>query len=98
MNVLRDAANILDISEYDVLYQAYQHWYGKTAPGTQLNRAFSDYLKTQQAPHWARHYALHIITNFEAETHAQCKSFGLLGLLLWRFKPSSVDCSVFLVA
>jgi hypothetical protein len=98
MNVLRDAANILDISEYDVLYQAYQHWYGKPAPGTQLNRAFSDYLKTQQPPHWARHYALHIITNYEAEMHAKCKCFGLLWLLMWHFKSRPVDSRVFLVA
>ena len=86
MSVLRDAANILDISEYDVLHQAYQHWYGKPAQCAQINRAFSDYLKTQQPPHWARHYALHIITRYEAEMPAKCRRLGLLWLLLWRFK------------
>ena len=86
MTVLRDAANILDISEYDLLHQAYQHWYGKPASCTQINRAFSDYLKTQQLPHWARHYALHVITTYEAELHAKCKCLGLLWLLMWGFK------------
>lgn len=98
MTVLREAANILDTSEYDVLYQAYQHWYGKSAPGEQLNRAFSDYLHTQEPPHWARHYALHIITSYEAELHTTCKYSGLLWLMLWRFKSRPVPRSDFFVA
>lgn len=98
MTVLRDAANILDTSEYDVLNQAYRHWYGKTAPCAQINRAFSAYLKTQQPPHWARHYALHIITRYEAERHAKFKHLGLLWLLMWRFKSRPTDSGIVLIA
>lgn len=97
MTVLREAANILDISEYDVLLQAYQHWYGKHAPYDQLNRAFSSYLKTQQPPHWARHYALGVIANFETEMGAKYKSFSLFWQVAWRAKarPGNTDPVLF---
>ena len=65
MTILRDAANILDTSEYDVFFQAYTHWYGETAPTDVINRAFSDYIKHQQTPHWARHYALDVIAGVQ---------------------------------
>lgn len=97
MNVLRDAANILDISEYDVLNHAYEHWYGKTASAELINRAFSDYLKTQQSPYWARHYALNIINRFDAEMNAKCKCFSLLLLLLWGFKTRPANRCPFLL-
>ena len=77
MTILRDAANILDTSEYDVFFQAYTHWYGKAAPTDVINRAFSAYLKYQQTPHWARHYALEVIARFETEIASTCKCFGL---------------------
>jgi hypothetical protein len=97
MTVLRDAAKILDISEYDVLYHAYEHWYGKNAPTELINRAFFNYLKTQQPPHWARHYALDIIARFESEMNAKCKCFGLLLLLLWGFKSRLANSSPILI-
>ncbi len=97
MTVLRDAANILDISEYDVLLQAYQHWYGINAPHDQLNHAFSNYLKTQQTPHWARHYALAVITKFEIEMETKCKRFSLFWqvALSAKSKPSKNDPVLF---
>ena len=97
MTVLREAANILDISEYDVLNNAYEHWYGKNASIELINRAFSDYLKTQQPPHWARHYALDIIARFESEMNAKCKCFGLLLLLFWGFKSRPDHSNTFLI-
>lgn len=89
MTVLREAANILDISEYDALYHAYEHWYGKNAPTELINRAFSDYLKTQQPPHWARHYALNVIAGFDAEMKAKINIFQHFRLLLWVYKQQS---------
>ncbi len=78
MTILRDAANILDTSEYEVFFQAYTHWYGHSAPTDLINRAFSDYLKHQQTPHWARHYALDVIARFETEIGGKSQCFGLL--------------------
>jgi hypothetical protein len=67
MEVLTTAANILDISEYEVLGRAYAHWHGTKAPAPVLQSTFSTYLRTQELPHWAKHYAIQIIQAFEAE-------------------------------
>lgn len=67
MEVLTRAANILDISEFEVINQAYTHWHGDTAPKRLIQSTFSTYLKTQELPHWAKHYAVHIVQSFEAE-------------------------------
>lgn len=83
MTVLRTAANILDTSEFDVLSHAYEHWYGESASTEMLNQAFSNYLKTQELPHWARHYALGVITRFEAEMRVKWKRYSLFWQLAW---------------
>ena len=44
MEVLTRAANILDISEYEVLSRAYAHWHGRDAPNRVLKLTFSTYL------------------------------------------------------
>lgn len=93
MTVLRTAANILDTSEFDVLYHAYEHWYGESAPIEMLNQAFSKYLNTQELPHWARHYALGVIARFETEMGAKCKCFGLFWQLVWGSKSRLADNS-----
>ena len=89
MTVLRKAANILDISEFDVLQHAYQHWYGETAPVELLDRAFSNYLTKQELPHWGRHYALDVIAGFETEIAAQCECLSLYWQLAWGPKKTS---------
>lgn len=67
MEVLTKAANILDVSEFEVLRRAYAHWYGNDAPGEILKNTFAKYLRSQELPHWAKHYAMKIIQTFEAE-------------------------------
>ena len=88
--MLTKAANILDISEYEVLNRAYAHWHGSDAPKRELQSAFSNYLKTQELPHWAKHYALHIIQSFEAEIQKEGQLLKMFCVLfissLFRFK------------
>jgi hypothetical protein len=90
MEVLTKAANILDISEYEVLSRAYVHWHGSDAPNRVLQLTFSAYLKTQELPHWANHYALQIIQAFEAELQREGEFLKLAWLLFFsthlRFK------------
>jgi hypothetical protein len=86
MTVLTEAANILDTSEFTVLENAYQHWFGENATTDFINRTFSDYLQGQTPPYWARHYALLIINRFETEKNAQCHFLRHFRLLFWGFK------------
>jgi hypothetical protein len=83
MEVLTKAANILDVSEFEVLSRAYVHWHGSDAPARILQSTFSTYLKTQELPHWAKHYASQIIQAFEAELQREGEFFKLAWLLLF---------------
>ncbi len=81
MEVLLKAANILDISEYEVLRRAYVNWHGSEAPSRLLQITFSLYLQSQELPHWAKHYALQIIQSFEAELQKEGQLLRLFYLL-----------------
>ncbi len=83
MEVLTKAANILDISEYEVLSRAYVHWHGNDAPNGILQLTFSTYMKTQELPHWAKHYALQIIQAFEAELQREGEFIKIVWLLFF---------------
>lgn len=91
MSTLTQAANILDISEFAILERAYLHWHGENASFDLINRAFSDYLNTQEPPYWARHYALNIITAFEAEMSAGSNFLQHFWLFFWDFKQQSIQ-------
>jgi hypothetical protein len=81
MEVLTRAANILDISEFEVINQAYMHWHGSTAPQRLIQATFSTYLKTQELPHWAKHYASHIVQSFEAELQKEGRLLKIFFML-----------------
>jgi hypothetical protein len=83
MEVLTRAANILDISEFEVINQAYIHWHGDTAPKRLIQLTFSTYLKTQELPHWAKHYAVHIVQSFEAELQKEGQVVKIFLLLFF---------------
>ena len=59
------AANILQIGEFQLLQLAYEEWYGEPIPDAETNRLFADYMLRRQVPHWARHYARRIIVKDE---------------------------------
>ena len=97
MEVLTRAANILDVSEFEVLQRAYRHWFGDQAPAQLIASTFSSYMKTRQLPHWARHYAVKVIDAFEAELRREGESLQLAWLLL-RGGASRSDESEFSLA
>ncbi len=67
MELLTQAANILDTSEYEVLRHAWHAWYGRPAPERQLQQAFGHCLIDRELPAWARAYAVQVVHRFEAE-------------------------------
>ncbi len=87
MSHLTDAANILEVSEYEVMRRAYRYWHGREAPAAVLGEAFSVYLREGTVPHWARHYAAHVVTSFEDELDRGCACLRLLWLLLASGRP-----------
>jgi hypothetical protein len=55
------AANILQIGEFQLLQLAYKDWYGEELPEALTDRLFADYMLRKQVPHWARHFARRIL-------------------------------------
>lgn len=56
-----DAANLLQIGEFQLLQLAYEEWHGRPLPADQVDTLFSDYMLRQHVPAWARHYARNIL-------------------------------------
>lgn len=55
------AANLLQIGEFQLLQLAHSDWFSKDMTPGESDRQFGAYMMHNQVPHWARHYARHII-------------------------------------
>ena len=51
------AANLLQVGEFQFLQLAYREWFGKDLPEALVSRLFTTYMLNNEVPHWARHYA-----------------------------------------
>ena len=59
--VVISAANALQVGEFQLLQLAYREWFNKDLPEALVDRLFSAYMLKNEVPHWARHYARHIV-------------------------------------
>jgi len=55
--LISQAANILQIGEFQLLQLAYHEWFGRNLPEPLVSRLFAKYMLQDEVPHWARHYA-----------------------------------------
>jgi hypothetical protein len=55
------AANILQVGEFQLLQLSYLDWHGEILPDSRLNQLFTEYMVRHITPPWARHYARRII-------------------------------------
>ena len=61
MSVVAQAANILQVGEFQLIQLAYHDWFGFDMPAAQIDRIFAAYMLHGAVPHWARHYARKVI-------------------------------------
>lgn len=59
-NLVAQAANLLQIGEFQLLQLAYRHWHGQEMPSSETDSYFAAYMLRSQVPAWARHYARRI--------------------------------------
>ena len=52
-----NAANYLEVSEFNIFRDAYTAWYGKEVPEKQVEKIFTQYLLENRVPFWVRSYA-----------------------------------------
>ena len=56
-----DAANLLQIGEFQLIQLAYKVWYGKNLPEDKIDKIFSEYMITGIIPIWVTDYAQDIL-------------------------------------
>ena len=56
-----DAANLLQIGEFQLMQLAYKVWYQEDLPEDKINNIFSDYMITGIVPIWVTYYAKDIL-------------------------------------
>lgn len=66
LKLVRDAASILRLREFDLFRAAWQSWFGRTPEDKAVERDFVAYLFHQRVPHWLRHYARRVIQDSES--------------------------------
>jgi len=56
-----NAANLLQIGEFQLIQLAYKVWYREALPEDKINNIFSEYMVTGIIPIWVTHYAKDIL-------------------------------------
>ena len=56
-----DAANLLQIGEFQLIQLAYKVWYSEELPEHRIDKIFSEYMVTGIIPIWVTYYARDII-------------------------------------
>jgi len=56
-----NAANLLQIGEFQLIQLAYRVWYKEDLPEDKINKIFSEYMITGIIPIWVTHYAQDIL-------------------------------------
>ena len=55
------AANLIQIGEFQLIQLAYKNWYKKDLPEDKINHIFNEYMVTEIIPIWVTYYAKDII-------------------------------------
>ena len=55
------AANLLEIGEFQLIQLSYKAWYKENLPEDKINKIFSEYMVTGIIPIWVTHYAQDIL-------------------------------------
>ena len=60
-SAILNAANLLQIGEFQLIQLAYKVWYGEDLPEDKINNIFSEYMITGIIPIWVTSYARDIL-------------------------------------
>jgi len=70
LRLVRDAAAILRLREFDLFRAAWQDWFGRPPDDKALERVFVAYLFHQHVPHWLRHFARRVMQDSQGGKHS----------------------------
>ena len=67
-----NAANLIQIGEFQLIQLAYKTWYKEDLPEDKINNIFNEYMVTGIIPVWATYYAKDIIKLDKADVLDSC--------------------------
>ena len=78
------AANLIQIGEFQLIQLAYKDWYKEDLPENKINRIFNEYMVTGIVPIWVTYYAkdiikldkANILDSFNEKYHVYDNEFG----------------------
>lgn len=79
--LILQAANILDTSEYEVFRAAHMAWFGSMPTTAELQPVYDRHFRDGITPPWVRYYAAQVVRQFAAR-EAKRTRFSILGYLL----------------
>ena len=79
-----NAANLLQIGEFQIIQLAYKVWYGENLPEDKINNIFSEYMITGIIPIWVTSYAgdilkldqANVLDSYNEKYHVYDHEFG----------------------
>jgi hypothetical protein len=79
-----DAANLLQIGEFQLIQLAYKTWYKEDLPEEKINKIFSEYMISGIIPIWVTYYAqdilklskANVLDSFNQKYHVYDHEFG----------------------
>ena len=79
-----DAANLLQIGEFQLIQLAYKVWYKKDLPEEKINKIFSEYMISGIIPIWVTYYAqdivkmehANVLNSYDKKYHVYDHEFG----------------------
>ena len=78
------AANLLQIGEFQLIQLSYKVWYGEDLPEEKINKIFSEYMVSGIIPIWVTYYArdimkmehANVLNSFDEKYHVYDHEFG----------------------
>ncbi|MBX2823635.1 MAG: hypothetical protein KTR33_02825 [Gammaproteobacteria bacterium] len=80
MHAITKAANLLQISEYRILSEAYLFTYGDRPDEEEISELFSRAMMFGDIPDWAEKFAHGVVTDFTANRKVNLNTYCLLNL------------------
>ena len=79
-----NAANLLEVGEFQLIQLAYKVWYKEDLPEDKINKIFSEYMVTGIIPIWVTYYAedilkldkVHKLNSYDEKYHIYDYEFG----------------------
>ena len=79
-----DAANLLQIGEFQLIQLAYKVWYKKDLPEEKINKIFGEYMVSGIIPIWVTYYArdiikmegVNVLNSYDEKYHVYDHEFG----------------------